>query len=134
MILWKPTNIIVFLDRKILLVVSGPYLNSNVDYKTISRSLSFHELLIINRNRFSNCLIFLCRITRKENSNQALIGKRLIPDATHTPPKIKKALDNQGLNVYLAVWTGLEPATPCVTGRYSNQTELPDQCVKRTPV
>ena len=22
---------------------------------------------------------------------------------------------------YLAVWTGLEPATPCVTGRYSNQ-------------
>ena len=21
----------------------------------------------------------------------------------------------------LAVWTGLEPATPCVTGRYSNQ-------------
>ena len=20
-----------------------------------------------------------------------------------------------------AVWTGLEPATPCVTGRYSNQ-------------
>ena len=23
--------------------------------------------------------------------------------------------------VCLAVWTGLEPATPCVTGRYSNQ-------------
>ena len=22
---------------------------------------------------------------------------------------------------HLAVWTGLEPATPCVTGRYSNQ-------------
>ena len=22
---------------------------------------------------------------------------------------------------FLAVWTGLEPATPCVTGRYSNQ-------------
>ena len=21
----------------------------------------------------------------------------------------------------VAVWTGLEPATPCVTGRYSNQ-------------
>ena len=21
----------------------------------------------------------------------------------------------------IAVWTGLEPATPCVTGRYSNQ-------------
>ena len=25
------------------------------------------------------------------------------------------------LDSYLAVWTGLEPATPCVTGRYSNQ-------------
>ena len=23
--------------------------------------------------------------------------------------------------ILLAVWTGLEPATPCVTGRYSNQ-------------
>ncbi len=23
--------------------------------------------------------------------------------------------------MFLAVWTGLEPATPCVTGRYSNQ-------------
>ncbi len=22
---------------------------------------------------------------------------------------------------FLAVWTGLEPATPCVTGTYSNQ-------------
>ena len=22
---------------------------------------------------------------------------------------------------FFAVWTGLEPATPCVTGRYSNQ-------------
>ena len=22
---------------------------------------------------------------------------------------------------FSAVWTGLEPATPCVTGRYSNQ-------------
>gem|GEM_PF-4458610 len=27
----------------------------------------------------------------------------------------------------LAEWTGLEPATPGVTGRYSNQTELPLQ-------
>ena len=24
------------------------------------------------------------------------------------------------INIY-AVWTGLEPATPCVTGMYSNQ-------------
>ena len=27
----------------------------------------------------------------------------------------------------LAVWTRLELATPCVTGMYSNQTELPDR-------
>ncbi len=25
------------------------------------------------------------------------------------------------IEMLLAVWTGLEPATPCVTGRYSNQ-------------
>ena len=25
------------------------------------------------------------------------------------------------LEIFQAVWTGLEPATPCVTGRYSNQ-------------
>ncbi len=25
------------------------------------------------------------------------------------------------LLIIKAVWTGLEPATPCVTGRYSNQ-------------
>jgi len=85
------------LDSKIPPVVSGRYLNSVVDYKIKSRSLSLHELLIINRNRLSNCLIFLCRITRKENSNQALFGKRLIPDATHSTPVTKKALDNQGL-------------------------------------
>jgi hypothetical protein len=27
----------------------------------------------------------------------------------------------KGLKIAFAVWTGLEPATPCVTGRYSNQ-------------
>ena len=34
--------------------------------------------------------------------------------------KKKKAVENQQLK-YLAEWTGLEPATPGVTGRYSNQ-------------
>ena len=28
----------------------------------------------------------------------------------------------------LAVWTGLEPATPCVTGRYSNQLNYHTKC------
>ena len=29
--------------------------------------------------------------------------------------------------LFFAVRTGLEPATPCVTGMYSNQAELPHQ-------
>ena len=32
-----------------------------------------------------------------------------------------------GFKISFAVRTGLEPATPGVTGRYSNQTELPHQ-------
>ena len=28
---------------------------------------------------------------------------------------------DEGSKFKVAVWTGLEPATPCVTGRYSNQ-------------
>ena len=35
-----------------------------------------------------------------------------------------------GLPFRLAVWTRLELATPCVTGMYSNQTELPDRFLK----
>ncbi len=31
--------------------------------------------------------------------------------------------------MFIAVRTGLEPATPCVTGMYSNQAELPHQYV-----
>ena len=32
-----------------------------------------------------------------------------------------KKPDNHMIIRLFAVWTGLEPATPCVTGRYSNQ-------------
>ena len=35
------------------------------------------------------------------------------------------------LNV-VAVWTGLEPATPCVTGRYSNQLNYHTFCFIRS--
>ena len=36
--------------------------------------------------------------------------------------KQKKSLSNtKDFFLILAVWTGLEPATPCVTGMYSNQ-------------
>ena len=30
--------------------------------------------------------------------------------------------------MFIAVWTGLEPATPCVTGRYSNQLNYQTVC------
>ena len=33
----------------------------------------------------------------------------------------KKKSNNFSFVTLFAVWTGLEPATPCVTGRYSNQ-------------
>ena len=32
--------------------------------------------------------------------------------------------------MYLAEWTGLEPATPCVTGTYSNQLNYHSGCSK----
>jgi hypothetical protein len=32
---------------------------------------------------------------------------------------------------FFAVWTGLEPATPCVTGRYSNQLNYQTVAVMR---
>ncbi len=40
-----------------------------------------------------------------------------------SPQKKKplKGVDFQGLSSVVAVRTGLEPATPCVTGMYSNQ-------------
>ena len=33
--------------------------------------------------------------------------------------------------LFFAVWTGLEPATPCVTGRYSNQLNYQTVAVMR---
>ena len=41
--------------------------------------------------------------------------------APHLAPGIKKVPEYQRLKLKLAVRTGLEPATPCVTGMYSNQ-------------
>ena len=35
--------------------------------------------------------------------------------------KKQKPFTSEGLFNLPAVWTGLEPATPCVTGMYSNQ-------------
>ena len=32
---------------------------------------------------------------------------------------------------FSAVWTGLEPATPCVTGRYSNQLNYQTNCLTK---
>src|SRR5690554_809450 len=43
--------------------------------------------------------------------------------------RTQKPLETEGL-FYLAVWTGLEPATPCVTGMYSNQLNYQTFCQK----
>ncbi len=45
--------------------------------------------------------------------------------------KMKNPLKIKGLISLLAVGTGLEPATPCVTGTYSNQLNYPTIAVKR---
>ena len=34
-------------------------------------------------------------------------------------------------NEVVARWTGLEPATPCVTGRYSNQLNYHRACIEK---
>ena len=39
-------------------------------------------------------------------------------------------LENEGL--FVAVWTGLEPATPCVTGMYSNQLNYQTVFIKNS--
>ena len=41
--------------------------------------------------------------------------------STKTKKRVTTISCNSLLLIYFAVWTGLEPATPCVTGRYSNQ-------------
>ena len=57
------------------------------------------------------------------NRFTACAARRACSDPKKTQGKIEKPLqinDLQGFCV-LAEWTGLEPATPGVTGRYSNQ-------------
>jgi hypothetical protein len=52
--------------------------------------------------------------------------------------KTKKPIESWTLMLLLAEWTGLEPATPGVTGRYSNQlnyhsTYLLNRCKRHVP-
>ncbi len=54
------------------------------------------------------------------------------PAAPHVPAGVSHyVIQNESPDNFIirasipAVWTGLEPATPGVTGRYSNQAELP---------
>ena len=54
----------------------------------------------------------------KEDSNLFTFIPTFIPIWKNKTPKV---LNYRGLIFILAVWTGLEPATPCVTGMYSNQ-------------
>ena len=45
--------------------------------------------------------------------------------------KSKTPWTPRGFEICLAVGTGLEPATPCVTGTYSNQLNYPTVAVQR---
>ena len=46
--------------------------------------------------------------------------------------KQKKHFISEVLLPKVAVWTGLEPATPCVTGMYSNQLNYQTYCISET--
>src|SRR3954463_6319090 len=51
---------------------------------------------------------------------RVLLDSNFAPDQSGALQQMKKANARSPLDV-LAEWTGLEPATPGVTGRYSNQ-------------
>ena len=46
----------------------------------------------------------------------------------------KKSFKNFEALSKFAVWTGLEPATPCVTGRYSNQLNYQTSALLRLQI
>jgi hypothetical protein len=50
-----------------------------------------------------------------------VLGKALIVEVESLLKVMRMADVERVVDLTLAVWTGLEPATPCVTGRYSNQ-------------
>jgi hypothetical protein len=66
------------------------------------------------------------------SSTAEAIENRLAFNLSKSSKKTKPAiaLHYSELRRAKAVWTGLEPATSGVTGRHSNQTELPHQYVK----
>ena len=68
---------------------------------------------------------------RKMLQRGVAIGKvaELVCEIVYKIKTTYQILSRKWLMFSLAVRTGLEPATPCVTGMYSNQTELPDHRV-----
>ncbi len=56
-----------------------------------------------------------------ERTSVFLIGRFTNSRAKRRRKHAKKYPDESGYFLLLAEWTGLEPATPGVTGRYSNQ-------------
>ena len=53
--------------------------------------------------------------------NPADLSKPASRARVSATPSQKKRAPRKGDPVFMAEWTGLEPATPGVTGRYSNQ-------------
>lgn len=65
----------------------------------------------------------LLTMRRRYIANLFLKNPSTEPSTVGLSQKINpcKSRTYKGLKIAFAVWTGLEPATPCVTGRYSNQ-------------
>ena len=72
---------------------------------------------------------FFCPIAALDFSPQSVTTVRLLPPSSF----VRLALEQNQLQhlkelVFFAVRTGLEPATPGVTGRYSNQLNYRTNC------
>ena len=84
------------------------------------------RLFCQRKNKSTPC--FICKAGRASAEREGFeppvplgttVFKTVVIDHSTTFPIKKEGLENP-LSL-LAVWTGLEPATPCVTGTYSNQ-------------
>ena len=83
--------------------------------KQTPKALQIDNTIGFNPFRLTN---YLC------NNFYHSTGFRIAPNSLalfYKLPEIKKAFQLRKAFLNLAVWTGLEPATPCVTGMYSNQ-------------
>ena len=79
---------------------------------------------------------------RQARTADILLVRQALSQLSYTPTKgltilkssrhiVKKSLTRR---LRVAERTGLEPATPCVTGRYSNQLNYRSRCFRLSPI